>query len=94
MLAQIKRHLKGQALLSFQYRDFGSLVSLGKYTTVGNLMGRIEGKSMFIEGKFAILMYRSLYTLHQLALHGPVKAGLDILARLITRQTEPPVKLH
>ena len=91
---QIRRWLKGEKLEHFVYRDFGSLVSLGKYTTVGNLMGSIQGKSMFIEGNFAVLMYRSLYTLHQLALHGPVKATLDILARLITRSTEPPVKLH
>ena len=93
-LRQIKRHLKGEPLEPFVYRDFGSLVSLGKYTTVGNLMGSIQGKSMFIEGHFAVLMYRSLYTLHQLALHGPIKAFLDIVARLITRSTEPPVKLH
>ncbi len=93
-LKQIKKHLKGEPLDPFVYKDFGSLVSLGQYTTVGNLMGAIQGKSMFIEGHFAVLMYRSLYTLHQLALHGPVKAFLDIIARLITRSTEPPVKLH
>ena len=93
-LHQIKRHLKNEKLEPFVYRDFGSLVSLGQYTTVGNLMGSIQGKSMFIEGHFAVLMYRSLYALHQLALHGPVKAFLDIVARLITRSTEPPVKLH
>lgn len=94
LVKQIDRHLKGQPLTPFHYRDFGSLVSLGKYTTVGNLMGSIQGKNMHIEGMFAILMYRSLYTLHQLALHGPVKAALDILARMITRRTDPPVKLH
>ncbi len=94
LVKQIDRYLKGEALTPFHYRDFGSLVSLGKYTTVGNLMGAIQGKNMHIEGMFAILMYRSLYTLHQLALHGPVKAALDILARMITRRTEPPVKLH
>jgi NADH dehydrogenase len=93
-LKQIKLHLKGEPLEPFVYKDFGSLVSLGQYTTVGNLMGAIQGKSMFIEGHFAVLMYRSLYALHQLALHGPLKAFLDILARLITRSTEPPVKLH
>ena len=47
--------------------------------TVGNLMGFIVGKSMFIEGWFARLMYRSLYKMHQRALHGPIKVLLDTL---------------
>ncbi len=70
VLAQIRRKLKGQPLKPFVYRDFGSLVSLGHYSTVGSLMGFIVGKSMFIEGWFARLMYRSLYKMHQRALHG------------------------
>lgn len=37
----------------FVYRDFGSLVSLGEYSTVGNLMGFINGKGLLIEGYFA-----------------------------------------
>jgi NADH dehydrogenase FAD-containing subunit len=51
----------GKALKPFVYRDFGSLVSLGEYSTVGSLMGSIVGKSLFIEDYFARLMYRSLY---------------------------------
>jgi NADH:quinone reductase (non-electrogenic) len=39
-------------------------------------------------------MYRSLYKMHEYALHGPTKVALDTLARLITRRTEPHVKLH
>ena len=39
-------------------------------------------------------MYRSLYKMHQLALHGYMKVTLDTLARLISRRTEPHVKLH
>jgi NADH:ubiquinone reductase (H+-translocating) len=29
-----------------------------------------------------------------MALHGPVKVGLDTVARLLTRRTERHVKLH
>jgi NADH dehydrogenase len=57
-------------------------------------MGRLIGPSLFIEGYIARLMYRSLYKLHQLALHGLTKVSLDTLARIITRRTEPHVKLH
>ncbi|MDM0053765.1 NAD(P)/FAD-dependent oxidoreductase [Variovorax sp. J22R115] len=92
--AQIRRRLAGKALGPYRYRDFGSLVSLGEFSTVGNMMGGLIGGSLMIEGLFARLMYMSLYKMHELALHGPVKVSLDTLARLITRRTEPHVKLH
>ena len=94
MLGQIRRVLDGQPLADFRYRDFGSLVSLGEYSTVGNLMGSLVGGDMVFEGLFARFMYRSLYKMHLLALHGWPKVLLDSLARRITRRTEPHVKLH
>ena len=94
MVKQIERRLRGKALRPYQYRDFGSLVSLGEYTTVGNLMGALVGGSLLIEGYVARLMYTSLYKMHELALHGFTKVALDTLARMINRRTEPHVKLH
>ena len=94
LFTELQRRLRGEPLRPFRYRDFGSLVSLGEYSTVGSLMGFIVGKSMFIEGLFARLMYRSLYKMHEVALHGPGKVILDTLSRVITRRTEPVVKLH
>ena len=95
LVRQIQRRMHGETkLASFRYRDFGSLVSLGKYSTVGNLMGFVSGKSLRIEGWFAKVMYRSLYKMHEVALHGPIKVALDTLSRLLTRRTEPQVKLH
>ncbi|WP_287066562.1 NAD(P)/FAD-dependent oxidoreductase [Ramlibacter sp.] len=91
---QIRRRLAGRPLVPYRYRDFGSLVSLGEYSTVGNMMGGLIGGSMMIEGGFAKMMYLSLYKMHELALHGWAKVALDTLARLITRRTEPHVKLH
>jgi len=32
--------------------------------------------------------------MHEYALHGAAKTSLDTLGRLITRRTEPHVKLH
>jgi NADH dehydrogenase len=92
--AQIGRRLRGRALRDYRYRDFGSLVSLGEFSTVGNMMGGLIGGSLMIEGAFARLMYVSLYKMHELALHGFPKMALDTLARTITRRTEPHVKLH
>jgi NADH:quinone reductase (non-electrogenic) len=91
---QLPRRLAGKAPQPFSYRDFGSLVSLGNYTTVGNLMGALVGKSFFIEGHFARLMYRSLYKMHEMALHGPAKALFGSLGRRLSRRAQPPVKLH
>jgi NADH:ubiquinone reductase (H+-translocating) len=95
LVKQLQRRIAGETELApFKYVDFGSLVSLGHYSTVGNLMGFVSGKSMRIEGWFAKMMYRSLYKMHETALHGPIKVGLDTLSRLLTRRTEPQVKLH
>lgn len=94
VFAQVKRRLSAQPLKDWRYRDFGSLVSLGEYSTVGNMMGGPLGGSLMVEGLFARVMYLSLYKMHELALHGPVKVTLDTMARVITRRTEPHVKLH
>jgi NADH dehydrogenase len=94
LVGQVKRVLAGQPLKPWRYRDFGSLVSLGEYSTVGNLMGGLVGGNLWLEGMFARMMYLSLYKMHELALHGFWKVALDTLARLITRRTEPHVKLH
>ena len=94
MVGQLRRRLQGSPLRPFRYRDFGSLVSLGKYETVGNLMGGLAGKTMFVEGVLARLMYRSLYKMHEHALYGSRKVVLDTLARSLSRRTTPEVKLH
>jgi NADH:ubiquinone reductase (H+-translocating) len=95
LVKQLQRRVAGETEFApFKYTDFGSLVSLGHYSTVGNLMGFVSGKSMRIEGWFAKMMYRSLYKMHETALHGPVKVTLDTISRLLTRRTEPHVKLH
>ncbi len=91
---QIQQRLAGRAPSEYRYRDFGSLVSLGEYSTVGNMMGGLVGGSLFVEGLFARLMYVSLYKMHEYALHGFAKVALDTLARFLTRRTEPHVKLH
>ena len=94
LVRSLERRLADKPLRPFRYRDFGSLVSLGKYSVIGNLMGALVGGNVRVEGYFARLMYLSLYKMHELALHGFAKVALDTLARLLTRRTEPVVKLH
>jgi NADH:ubiquinone reductase (H+-translocating) len=81
-------------LRPYIYRDFGSLVSLGGWNTVGNLTGALSGRSLFVEGLFATLMYRSLRVLHERALNGTVRAALAALSRMFARRTGPQLKLH
>lgn len=81
-------------LPEYNYRDYGSLVNLGTYSTVGSLMGALSGGRLFVEGSIARLMYESLYKLHLLAVHGFWSTALLTLARMITRRTEARVKLH
>lgn len=95
LIKSVKARVAGKSSLpEFTYRDYGSLVNLGRYTTVGNLMGSLSGGSLFIEGLFARLMYQSLYKMHLMALHGFWSMALQTVARMITRRTESQVKLH
>ena len=96
LVKTVRRRLAGKAPTEYRYRDFGSLVSLGNYETVGTLMGFLGGGSgsLRVEGMLAKLFYLSLYRLHIWALHGFWRMALDTLARWIRTQTDPKVKLH
>ena len=90
----LERRLAGRPPTPFRYRDFGSLVSLGNYQSVGTLMGFATGGTVRVEGWIAKMFYISLYRLHVWALHGFWRMALDTLARMIRSQTDPKVKLH
>ena len=94
MAKQLTRRLEGKPNVPFRYRDFGSLVSLGKYSTVGSLMGFVVGRSMFVEGLFARMMYRSLYKMHEAALHGHRQVALRTVLGAFSRRSMTQVKLH
>jgi NADH:ubiquinone reductase (H+-translocating) len=94
LLKALAARLENQPLPEFTYRDFGSLVSLGHFSAVGNLMGGVIGGNMLIEGLFARFMYMSLYRLHIAALHGYARMVLDTFAHWLRRSTLPRVKLH
>ena len=81
-------------LAPYVYRDYGSLVSIGRETTVGNLMGSLRGASLFVEGFMARMMYMSLHLLHHKAVLGSLRTGLMALRRFLIRRTTPIVKLH
>ena len=95
MLVQsVCRRLKGKPLPEYVYRDYGSLVALGRFSTVGNLMGGLSGGSIMIEGTVARLVYWSLHKMHQVALHGWFKTALSAYAHFISTPTRARIKLH
>lgn len=95
MLVQsVCRRLSGKALPQYVYRDYGSLVALGRFSTVGNLMGGLSGGSIMIEGTMARLVYWSLHKMHQVALHGWFKTALSAYAHFISTPTRARIKLH
>ena len=85
---------KTEKLPNYVYKDYGSLVNLGRYSTVGNLMGSILGGSMFIEGLIAKLMYLSRYQMHLVAIHGFASTLFRVLGKWFSQRTETRVKLH
>ncbi|MBC3930958.1 NAD(P)/FAD-dependent oxidoreductase [Undibacterium curvum] len=90
----LERQLQGKSLLDFRYKDHGSLVSLGNYSTVGSLMGAIASGSVFIEGTLAKWMYWSLHKHHQVAVNGLFHTWLSTWAETIDRVRNPRIKLH
>lgn len=78
----------------YEYRDYGSLVSVGRSTSVGSLMGSLRGASWFVQGTMARLMYTSLHLMHHRAVLGTMRTGVLALARFLVRRATPLVKLH
>ena len=83
-----------RTLKPFVYQDFGSLVSLSKFSTVGNLMGNLMRGTVFIEGWMARMAYLSLYRMHQRAVHGTFTTLLIMIGDRIYRATRAEIKLH
>jgi NADH dehydrogenase len=94
LVRTIKARLDGAPLPDFHFRDFGSLVSLGHLSAVGNLMGRLIGGNMVVQGLIARWMYASLYKMHQVSILGWLRVAIDTLSRLVRHRLEPRVKLH
>jgi NADH dehydrogenase len=94
MAKAICRRFRGKPLLEYVYRDYGSLVALGRFSTVGNLMGGLSGGSIMIEGVLARLVYWSLHKMHEIALHGWVKTAMTTYAHFISTPTRARIKLH
>lgn len=93
-LAQtLVNRLYGKPPVEFVYQDYGSLVSLGKYSTVGSLMGSLMG-TVSVGGFIAYMVYLSLYKMHQVAIHGYFRTAMLTLSNIFRRSTHAKIKMH
>lgn len=91
------RRLTGKPLPPYSYVDYGSLINMSRYSTVGNIMGNLTARfsrNFMLEGALARLVYLSLYKMHQYALHGLPRVIISTLANLLTHRVKPRMKLH
>ena len=98
LVKNMERRLAGKTLMNYVYKDYGSLINLSRYSTVGSLMGNLTGKfrggNVMIEGLMARFVYNMLYKMHQVAVHGFARVTLLSLADILTHKTKPRMKLH
>ena len=90
----ILNRLQDKAEMPFVYRDYGSLVSLSRFSAVGNLMGNLRSGDFFIEGHVARFMYISLYQRHLASLYGWFSALVYRFAQKLLKWHRPKLKLH
>ncbi len=94
VFTNIKNAEQGKELKPYLYVDYGSLVSLSTYSTIGSLMGNMTKGSMFIEGRLARIVYISLYRMHQMVIFGKAKTLLIMLVNKLNKRLRPNLKLH
>ena len=94
LYVNICARLKQQPEKAFVYRDYGSLVSLSRFSAVGNLMGNLRSGTFFVEGHLARIMYISLYQRHLASLYGWFSAMIYRIAQKLLRWQRPKLKLH
>lgn len=93
LVKSLRLRIEGKPLPEYKYTDYGSLISLSKFSAVGNLMGNLTG-SVMLEGWLARMFYISLYRMHQMALYGTFRTLMLMLGSRIGKGTEPRMKLH
>lgn len=94
----VKNRIHGKSEMpEYKYVDYGSLVNLSRYSTVGSLMGGLSQKfssSVFIEGLMARFVYWSLYKMHLMAINGAIRTAFGTIANFLTRKHKPRTKFH
>jgi NADH dehydrogenase len=93
-LARLLTHKTPDLVPGFQYRDYGTLVSLGRADAVGILRRAIGNRHLHVKGTFALAMYGLTYQRHVMGHLGPVRMCANVLARWFRSKMLMPVRWH
>lgn len=93
-LAGLLLHKAPDAVPGFRYRDYGTLVSLGRAGAVGVLRRAIGNRPLRVGGRFALALYELTYQRHVMGHLGPVRMCANLLARWCRSKMLMPVRWH
>jgi len=82
---------QGRAAPAFSYRDYGALISLGPFGTVGILLQAIGSRHVRVSGAIAQLMYRWSYQRYVMSNQGTWRTLGQMLARWMLSKTATPI---
>jgi NADH dehydrogenase len=92
LVHSLEKYFNNKPLPQFSYQDYGSLISLGQYQTVGSIQK--TNLRIFIKGHLARFAYYFLYRQYQATLHGWWWVIISIIANWLSMNVRPRVKLH
>jgi NADH dehydrogenase len=93
-LASLLTHETPEAHPSFRYRDYGTLVSLGRAGAVGVLRRALGRHHVRVKGRFALALYELTYQRHVMGHLGPLQMCGNLLARWCRSKMLMPVRWH
>lgn len=93
-LAALLTHAAPERLPGFRYRDYGTLVSLGRGDAVGILREAIGKRHLRVKGRFALAMYRLTYQRHVMGHLGLARMCGKLLANWVRSTMLMPVRWH
>jgi len=91
-LAEHLLRMERKALPAFRYRDYGALVSLGPFGTVGILLRAIGNRHVRVSGAIAQWIYIWSYQRYVMSNLGAVRTLGQMLARWVLSKTATPIK--
>ena len=83
---------EGKRMRSFRYRDYGAMVSLGPFGTVGILLRAIGSRNVHVSGAVAKLAYMWSYQRYVMFNVGTVRMLGQMLGRWMLSKTATPIK--
>jgi NADH dehydrogenase len=82
---------QGRAAPAFSYRDYGALVSLGPFGTVGILLQAVGSRHVRVSGMIARLIYKWSYQSYVMSNQGTLRTLGQMLARWMLSKTATPI---